>query len=163
LSVNKDDNTLTTVNPAKIDDYSLWGFASTGVAGKYTIGNYLTKGMLYNSFFELYAAGKTASTFIVEYNEDKQGIVLSINDPEIGSLMSLYEDDGYVSLAFGDSSCWELEIVDLTKNGHSIINAIENVLEEGSYNEDIYDLSGRKVINPTRGIYIQNGKKVFFK
>lgn len=163
LSVNKDDNTLTTVNPAKIDDYSLWGFASTGVAGKYTIGNYLTKGMLHNSFFELYAVGKTASTVIVEYNEDKQGIVLSINDPEIGSLMSVYEDDGYVSLAFGDSSCWELEIVDLTKNGHSIINAIENVLEEGNYNEDIYDLSGRKVINPTRGIYIQNGKKVFFK
>ena len=26
-----------------------------------------------------------------------------------------------------------------------------------------YDLNGRKVAQPTRGIYIQNGKKVFVK
>ena len=36
-------------------------------------------------------------------------------------------------------------------------------LEEGDYNEDCYDLSGRKVLNPGKGIYIQNGKKVLFK
>ena len=26
-----------------------------------------------------------------------------------------------------------------------------------------YDLQGRRVENPTRGVYIHNGKKVFFK
>ena len=41
------------------------------------------------------------------------------------------------------------------------INALENATKVD--NGAIYDLSGRRVENPTKGIYIINGKKVIFK
>ncbi len=41
------------------------------------------------------------------------------------------------------------------------INALENATKTD--NGAIYDLSGRRVENPTKGIYIINGKKVIFK
>ena len=34
--------------------------------------------------------------------------------------------------------------------------------EESEANTEIYDLQGRRVINPTKGLYIVNGKKVMF-
>ena len=40
--------------------------------------------------------------------------------------------------------------------------AVEEVVTEGEDNI-YYDLSGRAVENPARGIYIVNGKKVFIK
>lgn len=37
------------------------------------------------------------------------------------------------------------------------------VVEKQEVSADIYDLSGRKVVNPRRGIYISNGKKIIVK
>ena len=42
------------------------------------------------------------------------------------------------------------------------ITSVENVETENG-KEEIFDLLGRKVENPTEGIYIVNGKKVFVK
>ena len=39
---------------------------------------------------------------------------------------------------------------------------LEDILED-SESTSIYDLNGRKVMNPTRGLYIVNGKKVIIK
>ena len=39
----------------------------------------------------------------------------------------------------------------------------EVVIEQEATEEVIYDLMGRRVVNPTRGIYIVNGKKVFIQ
>ena len=39
------------------------------------------------------------------------------------------------------------------------ISRIENVKENGA----VYDLQGRRVENPTKGLYIVNGKKVMVK
>ena len=60
---------------------------------------------------------------------------------------------------------WVLELAAIEDNSDlaDIITIVEGVLEEGDYNQDCYDLSGRKVLNPGKGIYIQNGKKVLFK
>ncbi len=42
--------------------------------------------------------------------------------------------------------------------------AVEEVeIEQEATEEVIYDLMGRRVVNPTRGIYIVNGKKVFIQ
>ena len=46
-------------------------------------------------------------------------------------------------------------------DGTTVINALENATKID--NNAIYDLSGRRVENPTKGIYIINGKKVIFK
>ena len=40
--------------------------------------------------------------------------------------------------------------------------AITTVGNDAQGDNTIYDLMGRKVVNPTHGIYIQNGKKVVY-
>lgn len=42
---------------------------------------------------------------------------------------------------------------------------IEENYELGDTNSDaaVYDMMGRKVVNPTKGLYIKNGKKIFIK
>ena len=44
----------------------------------------------------------------------------------------------------------------------SITTAITKIETDAQNDNTIYDLMGRKVVNPTHGIYIQNGKKVVF-
>ena len=44
----------------------------------------------------------------------------------------------------------------------TIPTAITTIGDDNKSDNAIYDLMGRKVINPTHGIYIQNGKKVAF-
>ena len=44
-----------------------------------------------------------------------------------------------------------------------IDEVVDEVKGENSKVKDVYDLSGRKVTNPTKGIYIVNGKKVLLK
>ena len=41
--------------------------------------------------------------------------------------------------------------------------AIEEITEQRAESKDIYDLQGRRVNNPTKGLYIINGKKIFIK
>lgn len=38
-----------------------------------------------------------------------------------------------------------------------------NIFGINNYNTTVYDLMGRKVLNPTKGLYINNGKKVIIK
>jgi hypothetical protein len=40
---------------------------------------------------------------------------------------------------------------------------VENVNRETITNNQFFDLSGRKVANPAKGLYIVNGKKVIIK
>ena len=40
---------------------------------------------------------------------------------------------------------------------------IDNVNRETITNNRYYDLQGRKVLNPAKGLYIINGKKIFVK
>lgn len=50
------------------------------------------------------------------------------------------------------------------QNAPETVTAIEEVVIESEPQETvIYDMMGRRVVNPTRGIYIVNGKKVFIQ
>ena len=54
--------------------------------------------------------------------------------------------------------------ISLTFEGSDITGVNEvNVQKEDITNGEYYDLMGRRVVNPTKGLYIVNGKKVFFK
>ena len=43
------------------------------------------------------------------------------------------------------------------------VDAIANLLNGEQHTKEVYDLSGRQICNPTRGLYIVNGKKVIVK
>ena len=43
------------------------------------------------------------------------------------------------------------------------VNAIGAVIDKSPISNELYDLSGRRVVQPTKGIYIQDRKKVFIK
>ena len=43
------------------------------------------------------------------------------------------------------------------------VDAIENIVKQISTNDEYYDLSGRRVSKPTKGMYIINGKKALVK
>ncbi|MBR5812849.1 MAG: hypothetical protein IKY37_00170, partial [Bacteroidaceae bacterium] len=62
----------------------------------------------------------------------------------------------YCDAPFSAAELWVLEDV---KNETSV----EEVVTESEEIKAIYDLSGRKVTNPSNGIYIINGKKVLIK
>ena len=53
-------------------------------------------------------------------------------------------------------------IVEMSSDG-SDATAIESVENEQQGEAVYYDLSGRRVQNPEKGIYIVNGRKVFIK
>ena len=59
-----------------------------------------------------------------------------------------------------NSTAKELRIVHLAA---SEVTAIKNVTMQNADGETIYDLSGRKVSKTTKGLHIQNGKKVVNK
>ena len=44
-----------------------------------------------------------------------------------------------------------------------VVNSISDIAEEGMFPTGIYDLIGRSVSTPAKGVFIQNGKKVMVK
>lgn len=166
LSVNSSKNTLKSVPYYDVDDNALWSFAATGVKNCYEMYNCATGGFVCNvSSRNLNADGKDGAAITVSYDAEQQAVVLNIDYD--GKSYPFYDSGTKVAIPRDskDSSYWELELVEMETNRDIAdkITIIEDILEEGNYNEDFYDLSGRKVANPTRGIYIQNGKKVFYK
>ena len=65
--------------------------------------------------------------------------------------------------AYAAANGWSefYNIVEMEFTG--IDEVVDEVKGENSKVKDVYDLSGRKVTNPTKGIYIVNGKKVLLK
>ena len=57
----------------------------------------------------------------------------------------------------------QLQISNFVVQIASTTTGIENIAIENEDNTTVYDLSGRRVQNPSRGIYIVNGKKVYIK
>ncbi len=165
LSVNSSKNTLSVVAANKLDDNALWSFAKTGVKDKFEMFNYAVDGFVYNKKRDLYANGEDGVAVTVSYDAESQAVVLYVDLD--GKAYPFYENGTSVALprTLTNISYWELELVDIEADRELAdkITVIEDILEEGNYNEDFYDLNGRKVLNPTRGIYIQNGKKVLYK
>ena len=75
------------------------------------------------------------------------------------------EKSSYVDLNARTRSLWVLEIAAVEKNKEiaDIITVIEGVEAEGNGNGEMYDMQGRKVTAPAKGVYIKDGKKVLVK
>lgn len=122
-------------------------------AGTYTEDNYdEAEGF----FFD--AEGKTVDdgteVLHVGINEDGQLATWVINDTDLEnvytvSFAALYNDQMYYFY--------------VTVNQDGVPDAIDGIKDNTVKSGVIYDLSGRKVITPSKGVYIQNGKKFIIK
>ena len=105
------------------------------------------------------SANGEAGDFIVEVAEDEEN--------EDAAVFTVYNLKGYKlsdqvksRLAF-DQKGW-LYVMNLTLCNDDEYLGISNA-ETAVKNGAVYDLSGRKIVNPVKGIYIQNGKKFVVK
>lgn len=105
------------------------------------------------------SANGEAGDFIVEVAEDE--------DNADSAVFTVYNLKGYKlsdqvksRLAF-DQKGW-LYVMNLTLCNDDEYLGISNA-ETAVKNGAVYDLSGRKIVNPVKGIYIQNGKKFVVK
>ncbi len=58
---------------------------------------------------------------------------------------------------------WELRNIEVTSSKREDATAIQQVSVTPATRSTIYDLQGRRVLNPSRGIYIVDGRKVYVK
>ena len=153
---NKDRVAMTD----EVDDFALWSFASTGKTGEYKVYNAGNEGFMYkNGTSKIHtSAEEDYLPVTVTYDTNNDGLLLTTGGKTI------YDAGTYMSIS-GTKSYWRLDIalIETNKEVADIITSIESVLPEADGNSAIYDLSGRRVQNPTRGIFIQNGKKVLVK
>ena len=149
----------------KVTDDALWSFASTGKAGEYKLYNAGQKSFAYRQGTKKYLYvlpdEKDFIPVTIEYNAENEGMLLAADD--------MFVCDGGTAVQLStlarDKSYWRVQIalVENNKEVADIITTIESVIPEADANGAIYDLNGRRVVNPTRGIFIQNGKKVLVK
>ena len=160
-ATNKDR--LAFTEEKNLDDKALWAFAPTGRSNEYRVYNCELEG------FVSLKEGKNASYLYVTENFMPVKLLFDVEKNAVAmsdGTNYFKKSVSYVTLGAKESALyWTFELVAIEDNKDlaDIITIVEGVLEEGDYNEDCYDLSGRKVLNPGKGIYIQNGKKVLFK
>lgn len=75
------------------------------------------------------------------------------------SAVATWKKVGVQSIYYGGGECHKSNVVWYDESGY---DGISNV-NVGNSNAAIYDMQGRRVKNPTRGIFITNGKKVLVK
>ena len=143
----------------EVDDNALWSFASTGKAGEYKLYNAGQKGFVYKDGNYLKVPAVDMHTPVaVAYDSENGGLMLTAAEKVV------YGTGSSIQLS-ASKSYWRVQIalIENNKEVADIITTIENVIPEADTNGVIYDLSGRRVINPERGIFIQGGKKVLVK
>lgn len=132
-------------------------------AYKYLVIN-LSKNAVKNTFFRIYdSSNYTADCYKLDMGGAKAfKIELSTITNSAGEPIDLTHIRlaGFNS-AGADQSLYVKEVF-LSNDGVNPATAIENVTTDGiaSHKGKAYDLSGRYVANPTRGLYIIDGKKV---
>ena len=145
----------------EVTDDALWSFASTGKPGEFRLYNAGQQGFVYRQGTKNYLFTSAEEDYIpvtIEYDAKNGGLLMTAADKNI------YDGGTAVQLS-ASKSYWRVQIalIENNKEVADIITTIENVIPEADTNGVIYDLSGRRVINPERGIFIQGGKKVLVK
>ena len=145
----------------EVTDDALWSFASTGKAGEYKLYNAGQKGFAYRQGTKNYLFTSAEEEYIpvtVAYDAENEGLLLTAAEKVV------YDSGTAVQLS-ASKSYWRVQIalIENNKEVADIITTIESVIPEANADGVIYDLNGRRVVNPERGIFIQGGKKVLVK
>ena len=145
----------------EVTDDALWSFASTGKPGEFKLYNAGQQGFAYRQGTKNYiftSAEEEPLPVAITYDAENGGLLLTAADRTI-------YDGGTAAQLSASKSYWRVQIalIENNKEVADIITTIENVIPEATEGGVIYDLNGRRVVNPTRGIFIQGGKKVLVK
>ena len=152
IDVSKAANALGITTDELMNGYNLKGMNDAGLysAGFNPIENGCSFNISTGGYDEL---GKIHILFI----EEGEGYVIDvISDEEV--------ENGYKT---NGAMCFEIDskryVYNLTFVDPDQYTGISNIVETSSTNDKIYDLSGRAIKKPLKGIYIQNGKKYVVK
>ena len=145
----------------EVTDDALWSFASTGKPGEYKLYNAGQKGFACRKGTGNYLVASAEEEYLpvtIAYDVEKEGLSLAAAEKNV------YDAGTAVQLS-ASKSYWRVQIALIEKNKEvaDIITTIESVIPVANTNGVIYDLNGRRVVNPERGIFIQGGKKVLVK
>ena len=139
-----------------------WMFESTGIAHHYYIKN--KNGLYINDMASNGAScsgDSQASAWVFKANYLDDGTVyFTTQDGELYLAMDVNNYNIYAATELVGAATWGIRAVELN---NTAIEEVEIEGENGNVEGEIYDLAGRKVENPTKGMYIVNGKKVFIK
>ncbi len=146
----------------EVTDDVLWSFAATGKTGEYKLYNAGQQGFAYRQ--------GTKNYLFTSAEEDYLPVTMVYDAKNDGLLMTAAEktiyDGGTAVQLSASKSYWRVQIalIENNKEVADIITTIEGVIPEAVAGDGaIYDLNGRRVEKPTRGIFIQGGKKVLVK
>jgi hypothetical protein len=152
----------TTQQTASTQPDKRWMFESTGIAHHYYIKN--KNGLYINDMASNGAScsgADQASAWVFKANYLDDGTVyFTTQDGELYLTMDINNYNIYAGTELVGAATWGIRAVELNNT------AIEEVEIEGENvgaKGEIYDLAGRRVENPTKGMYIVDGKKVFIK
>ena len=145
----------------EVTDDALWSFASTGKPGEFKLYNAGQQGFAYRQGTKNYIFTSAEDGFLpvtITYDAENGGLLLTAADKTIN-------DGGTAVQLSATKSYWRVQIalIENNKEVADIITTIESVIPEATEGGAIYDLNGRRVVNPERGIFIQGGKKVLVK
>ena len=151
----------TTSQMANSSANKRWMFESTGVAHHYYIKN--KNGLYINDMADngtscSGADQSTAWVFKANYLDD--GTVYFTTQDGLYLAMDVNSYNIVAGKDLTSAATWGIRAVELN---NTAIQEVENEGEDGEANNEIYDLTGRKVENPAKGVYIVGGKKVFIK
>ncbi|MBQ5627911.1 MAG: hypothetical protein IIU97_07340, partial [Bacteroidaceae bacterium] len=139
-----------------------WMFESTGIAHHYYIKN--KNGLYINDMASNGAScsgDSQASAWVFKANYLDDGTVyFTTQDGELYLAMDVNNYNIYAATELVGAATWGIRAVELN---NTAIEEVEIEGENGNVEGEIYDLAGRRVENPTKGMYIVNGKKVFIK
>ena len=152
-----DEQGVKGINNEPSSNKALWVVESTGKTNYYYVkdnnGNYIndiaTNGVYCNG-----KSKEDAVVFKIIYNND---CTLSFQSKENDLFLSINNEGIAVgTTAQNTDATW---IVTITQKKNT---AIELIGEDSSKESEIFDLQGRKITTPTKGVYIKNGKKVVY-
>lgn len=159
-ALNSSNNQVSPKTKGTTDNY-LWNFVknSDGTVYIYNKANGKAAYISNNSDDQKVMVGKEYAWTLQETTADTGNSGIAIVSGN-GSSAWYTNPDAWTYVLTKPSS-WGASIWTLEKSDIEVDTSIETVIENS--NNTIYDLMGRKVEAPVKGIYIVNGKKIFVK
>ena len=150
----------TTSQTANTMSEKRWMFESAGVPHHYYIKN--KNGLYINDMASNGASCSGAdqsSAWVFKANYlDNGTLYFTTQNGTLYLTLDINNFNIYAGTELVNAATWGIRAVELNNT------AIEEIeCEDGDVQVEIYDLAGRKVDNPTKGMYIVDGKKVFIK